>query len=168
MTASKRSERLAMRAIEDEGFGVHDANIIFRANCENIDLVVYGKKEAIYVQVKSSERPASKDCITVDGSPWTEDQLYRDAPIYNKHSDFEARFVVLVDIQIRSTPAFYIVPPDELSKLVRKKSRVFAEKPKRDGTKRSINFRKELPKEELQEWLNAWHLLGEPLSPPQD
>jgi hypothetical protein len=167
MTASKESEIMAKRAIEDVGFDVHDANIIFDANCKNIDLVVYGKEEAIYVQVKSSERPAGKDYIIIDGSPWTEGQLNRNEAIYNKHDHFKAKFVVLVDIANRSTPAFYVVSPDELTKLVRKKGRAFAKKPKRDGNKRSINFRKELSKEELRKWLNAWYLLGEPVRPPR-
>src|SRR6266702_1235293 len=162
MTAPKESERLAKRAIENAGFEVHDANIIFRANCKNIDLVVYGKTEAIYVQVKSSERPAGKDNIIIDGSPWTEDQLYRDAPIYNRHCDYEAKFVVLVDIESRSSPEFYVVEPDRLSQMVRKIGRDFADKPKRDGAKRSIGFRKELPKKDLDPWRSAWHLLGEP------
>ena len=156
MTTPKESEKLAQRAIEVAGFDVHDANVIFRANCKNIDLVVYGKKEAIYVQVKSSERPAGKDSIIIDGSPWTEDQLYRNEPIYNKHCDFEARLIVLVDVTTRSAPAFYVVPPEELSRSVRKIGRAFAKKPKRDGTPRSIHFRKELPKDDLQEWRDAW------------
>ena len=40
MTDSKESEIIAKRAIEDLGFDVHDANIVFRANCPNIDLIV--------------------------------------------------------------------------------------------------------------------------------
>lgn len=66
------------------GFEVHDANIVIRANCPNIDLIVYGKEQAIYVQVKSSERPAGKDQIIIEGSPWTDAQLYRNEAIYNK------------------------------------------------------------------------------------
>jgi hypothetical protein len=163
MAAPKESERLAKRAIEDAGFDVHDANIIFLANCKNIDLVVYGKREAIYVQVKSTERPAGKGNIIVDGSPWTEGQLNGKEPIFNKHCDFEARYIVLVDMTTRSAPEFYVVSPGRLSQLVRRIGRAFAMKPKRDGTPRSIGFRKELPKALLREGLNAWHLLGEPI-----
>ena len=46
----------ARRAIEDQGFVAHDANVLFRANCPNIDLVVFGKDAATYVQVKSSQK----------------------------------------------------------------------------------------------------------------
>jgi Holliday junction resolvase-like predicted endonuclease len=162
MTESAVSEKLARNAIEKAGFEVHDANIVFRANCPNIDLVVYGKEQAIYVQVKSSRNPAGKNCITIDGSPWTDGQLYKDAAIYNKHDDFKAKLVVLVDIEAGGSPEFYVVPPDELERSVRRKGQEFAGKLKRDGTKRSINFRKELPKEDLSRWLSAWHLLGEP------
>ena len=137
------------------GFEVHDANIVFRANCPNIDLIVYGKEQAIYVQVKSSERPAGKDQIIIEGSPWTDAQLYRNEAIYNKKDGFKAKLIALVDIANRSTPAFYVVSPEELTKLVRKKGRSFAKKPKRDGNRRSIHFRKELSKEELRKWLNA-------------
>jgi len=161
------SEKLARNAIEKAGFEVHNANIVFRANCPNIDLVVYGKEQAIYVQVKSSKNPAGKNCITIDGSPWTEGQLYQDGAIYNKHNDFKAKLVVLVDIGASNSPQFYVVPPDELEKAVRRKGREFADKLKKDGTKRSISFRKELPKEDLSTWLSAWHLLGEPRRPPE-
>jgi Holliday junction resolvase-like predicted endonuclease len=156
-------ENLARNAIEEAGFKVHDANILFHANCPNIDLVVYGKEQAIYVQVKSSRKPAGKDGITVDGSPWTEEQLYQNAGIYNKRDGFMARLIVLVDLATGDSPTFYIAPPVELERIARKKGKTFASKLKRDGTKRVIGFRKELSREELKPWLNAWHLLGEPL-----
>jgi Holliday junction resolvase-like predicted endonuclease len=156
-------ETLARNAIEEAGFKVHDANILFHSNCPNIDLVVYGKGQAIYVQVKSSRRPAGKDGITVDGSPWTKQQLYEGATIYNKRNGFVARFIVLVDLSTGDRPAFYVAPPDELEHIARKKGRTFAGKLKKDGTERSIGFRKELSREELKPWLNAWHLLGEPV-----
>ena len=141
---------------------VHDANILFHDNVPSIDLVVYGREQAVYVQVKSSRNPAGKDCITVDGSPWTEEQLHRDAPIYNKHDGFKARFIVLVDLTAGNSPSFYVVQPHELECAAREKARIFASKLKKDGTQRSIGFRKELAKEDLRPWLNAWHLLGEP------
>ena len=167
MTGSAEAEKLARNAMEKAGFEVHDANIVFRSNCPNIDLIVYGKEQAVYVQVKSSKKPAGKNCILIDGSPWTEEQLNGDEAIYNKHDHYKAKFVVLVNLENRSTPAFYVAPPDELTTLVRKKGQAFAKKPKRDGNKRSIHFRKELSKEELRKWLNAWHLLGEPVRPPR-
>jgi Holliday junction resolvase-like predicted endonuclease len=166
MTAPKESEKLAKRAIEDAGFDVHDANILFGANCPNIDLVVYGKQQAVYVQVKSSTNPASKNCVTIDGSSWTEEQLYKNAAIYNKRDGFMAKFIVVVDLATSVSPAFYVAPPDELEYIARKKGRTFASKLKKDGTERSIGFRKELPKEDLGQWLNAWHLLGEPVRQP--
>src|ERR1700709_1774293 len=68
-------ERLAKRAIEDAGYVVHDANILFHKNCPNIGLVVYGPAAALYVQVKASVLPATKGSVTVCGAPWTEGQL---------------------------------------------------------------------------------------------
>jgi len=88
----KKGELEARRWIEDKGFIVHNANVIFRANCPNIDLIVYTKTCARYVQVKFSEKPAGKDCITLDGSPWTQAQLEGTAPIFNKHDSFRANF----------------------------------------------------------------------------
>jgi hypothetical protein len=163
MSISLSSESLAKRAIEDAGFEVHNANIVFRSNCPNIDLIVYGKEKAIYVQVKSSKKPASKDHVTIDGSPWNEAQLYNDGAIYNKHDSFSASFVVIVDLEKPGDPSFYIAPPYELAKLVREKGVKWASTPKRDGSSRSLGFRKELPRENLKQWLNAWELLGEPL-----
>ena len=55
---------------------------------------------------------------------------------------------------------FYIAPPGELEELARKRAREFAALPKRDGTQRSIAFRKELPRQVLKQWRNAWQLLG--------
>ena len=75
---------------------------------------------------------------------------------------------MLVDITTRSAPEFYVVSPDKLSQLVRRIGRKFAKKPKRDGTRRSIGFRKELPKALVQEWQNAWRLLGEPRGRPNE
>ena len=168
MTGSAEAEKLARNAMEKAGFEVLDANIVFRSNCPNIDLIVYGKEQAVYVQVKSSKKPAGKNCILIDGSPWTEDQLYQGAAIYNKHDDFKAKLVVLVvDVGAGHSPQFYVVPPGELEKAVRRIGRRFAGKPKKDGTKRSISFRKELPKEDLSKWLGAWHLLGDPRRPSE-
>jgi hypothetical protein len=49
MKSWQSKEVQARRAIEDQGFVVHDANVLFRANCPNIDLVVFGKNAATYV-----------------------------------------------------------------------------------------------------------------------
>jgi Holliday junction resolvase-like predicted endonuclease len=86
--SGRRGEILARRAIEDHGFTVHNANVIFGANCPNIDLIVFARTNAIYIQVKWSEKPASSDSITIDGSPWTHGQLYKNEPIFNKHDQF--------------------------------------------------------------------------------
>jgi hypothetical protein len=63
----RAKEVQARRAIEDHGFVVHDANIIFRQNCPNIDLVVYAQTCAFYVQVKSSKKPAGANSVIIDG-----------------------------------------------------------------------------------------------------
>src|SRR5512143_3437670 len=138
------AEVRARRAIEDAGYLVHDANVLFRANCPNIDLVVYGKCSATYVQVKATTRAAGKDCIIVDGSPWTEEQLHGHAPIYNKHDGLVASHIVLVDLSNPDTPEFFVATPKRLTELVRKRGRKYAALAKRDGSKRSIRFRKEL------------------------
>lgn len=157
-------ERLARRAIEDRGFIVHDANVLFRANCPNIDLVVFGKTRAIYIQVKSSTKPASKNCVVVDGSPWTEAQLQGNAPLFNKHigeANFKALLVLILARDQSGHMTFYLAPPEELEKLARASGIVFANRPKRDGNRRSIKFRKELPREALEPWRDAWYLLEE-------
>jgi hypothetical protein len=155
-------EKEARCAIEKRGFAVHDANVLFRANCPNIDLVVFGKTKAVYVQVKSSEVPASKDGVVVDGSPWTDAQLNHGAPIFNKHgksSHYEAALVVILDRQKSGETNFYVAPPKALEDLVRERGLAFANLPKKDGSRRSIGFRKELSREALAPWRDAWHLL---------
>src|ERR1019366_675351 len=139
-----------------------DANVLFRANCPNIDLVVFGKKRAVYVQVKSSEHPASKGYVTVHGTPWDDPQLYECRPIYNKHredSHYEATLILVLDKEKGGTMNIYLAPPQELEDLARQRGRDYAKRPKRDGKPRKITFRKELPRELLTPWLNAWHLL---------
>jgi len=161
----KNKETQARRAIEDCGFKVHDANIVFRENCPNIDLIVFSKTGASYVQVKSSENPAGKNCVVIDGSPWNHAQLYEGAPIFNKHNHLQASLIVIVDKLETGETNFYIAPPAALEALVRERSLEFAKRPKRDGTPRKINFRKELPREVLAQWHNAWHLLGDSFLP---
>lgn len=162
MKGCQSKEVEARRAIEDQGFVVHDANVLFRANCPNIDLVVFGKDAATYLQVKSSEKPAGSDTVIIDGSPWTEDQLRNDGRIFNKHDGFEASLIVIVASTKTGETEYFIAPPAELEKLLVPAARGFAGRPKRDGTQRSIGFRKELPRELLKPWLNAWQQLGEP------
>jgi hypothetical protein len=158
-------EHQAQRAIQDAGFEVHNANVLFRANCPNIDLVVYGKTSAIYVQVKSSRKPANKDHIIIDGSPWNEVQLRQGADIFNKHDDgFRASLIVIVD-NSSEIPAYYVAPPKELLDLVLPKAIEFAARPKLDGSVRSIGFRKELPRADLLPYLNGWDRLGERYKP---
>jgi hypothetical protein len=151
----------ARRAIEDRcGYIVQDANILLQANCPNVDLIVFAPAAPIYVQVKSSERPAGKDHVVVEGSPWTEGQLFRDQPIFNRHGDYQATLVMIVDRQKTGTTEFYIAPPAKLEPLLRSKALEHAAKPKRDGSPRAISFRKELPRDLLAPWRNAWHLFG--------
>ena len=149
----KTKEIQARRAIEDRGFTVHDANIVFGENCPNIDLIVYSKRMAQYVQVKSSETPATKDGVVIDGSPWTEAQLYDGAPVFNRRDHFEATFVLIVDKTKTGETNFYIAPPAELEALVRERALEFAKRPKRDNTPRSIKFRQELRRDVLAPWI---------------
>jgi len=160
----RSKEIQARRVIEDHGFVVHDANVIFGVNCPNIDLIVYAQEHAFYVQVKSSSNPAGRDCVIIDGSVWTEEQLYGGGPIFNKHEHFRCSFVVLVDSLKTGETDYYVAPPQPLEDLARSRALELAARPKKDGTKRSINFRKELPRSELLPWHRAWHLLGTPLT----
>jgi hypothetical protein len=50
---------------------------------------------------------------------------------------------------------FYVVRPATLEKLLRPPAKKLANRPKKDGSKRSIKFRKELPRKDL-----AWRLNG--------
>jgi hypothetical protein len=155
----RRAEIDTRRAIEDHcGLIVQDANVILRGNCPNIDLVIFAYDAPVYVQVNSSTRPAGRDCVVVDGSTWTQSQL-DGGPIFNKHDHYKVKFVIIVDQQSTGEKAFYVVPPAELEALLRPRANDFAARPKRDGTRRSIAFRKELPKNLLAPWRNAWHLL---------
>jgi hypothetical protein len=152
----------ARRAIEDRGFVVHDANIIFGMNCHNIDLVVYGQSSACYVQVKASSKPAGADCVVIGGR-WTHKQLYEGAPLFNQYAGLHCRLVVIVDTLKAGETEFYVAPPAELEQLLRSRAISWARHPKRDGTPRSIGFFKELPRPLLEQWRQAWHLLGDPL-----
>jgi Nuclease-related domain len=158
----KHGERLVQRKLEDLGYVVHNANIIFRQNCPNIDLVVYSVSGATYIQVKSSANPAGKGSIIIDGSTWNRQQLDGTEPIYNKKVGLRASFIVLVDLEDDAAPQFYVVPPEKLTELVRPRALEFSERPKRDGSRRSLGFRKELPKELLSAYINRWQYFGEP------
>ena len=116
----------------------------------------------MYRQVKSSQKPSGPDTVIVDGSTWSEDQLRNGGPIFNKHDGFRASLIVIVTTTKTGETEFYIAPPAELEKLLIPRARTFADLPKRDGKQRSIAFRKELPREVLKPWLNAWQQLGEP------
>jgi hypothetical protein len=158
----RAAEIQAKRAIEDHGFAVHDANVLSRENCPNIDLVVFAKATALDVQVKSSQRPAGPNHVIIDGAPWTNEQLYGHAPVFNKHDHhFLCSFVVIVDTLKTGETDFYIAPPKELEKLWRPLAREVAQRPTRDGKLRKP-FRKELPRERLKKWHRAWDRLGEP------
>ena len=158
-------ERLARRAIEDAGYTVHDANVLFQKNCPNIDLVVYGPASALYIQVKASVLPATKGSVTACGAPWTEGQLLGRLPVFNRHpNDMQASYVVIVDVQKDGGVDYFIVPPDELERLVKRVGRKFYKKPKRDGSQRKM-FRKEVPRTVLAQWKNNWAALKKPPPP---
>jgi hypothetical protein len=158
----KEAERVVRNAIENLGYTVHDANVLFDANCPNIDLVVFGKSEVKYVQVKLSSRPATKGGTVVDGSPWTEDQLFKKAPIFNKHGDApQAHLVIIAHKEREGCFTFYVAPPEHLTRAILPVARAFAEKPKLDGKRRKM-FRKEMPLAKLKRYRGAWHQLGEP------
>jgi hypothetical protein len=162
ISKSKQAEIDTRQAIEKNcKLIVHDANIIFQQNCANIDLVVYGKSAARYVQVKCSTKPARPECVVVAGSPWTEGQLFGRDPIFNKKDGHLASHIIIADYRKDGTLEFYIAPPDELEPLLRRRGRKIAAKPKRDGGKRSIGFRKELERDKLEPWRGAWHLLAD-------
>jgi hypothetical protein len=91
-----------------------------------------------------------------------EDQLRNGSPIFNKRDGFRARLIVIVATTKTGETEYYIAPPAELEKLLIPTGRAHADRPKRDGSQRSIAFRKELPREMLKPWLNAWQQLGEP------
>lgn len=124
---------------------------------------MYGRRRATYVQVKSSRKPAGKDCLVLDGSVWNERQLSGAAPIYNKHDGqdaFLATFIMVVDLSPGPDRSrFYIFPPEQVEQLLRRRAQLWAATPKQDGSARSIKFRKELAREELSNWEDAWHLL---------
>jgi hypothetical protein len=162
MPNGKSKEREARRAIEDRGYFVWDANVLFRENCPNIDLVVFGRSLATYIQVKSSSKPSGKDCVLVDGSPWTEEQLYGGAPIFNKHQGhFQASHIAIVETLATGKTEFYIAPPKVLEDIAVEIGRALHKKPKRNGEQRKM-FRKEVPRSRLLPWRNAWKQLGEP------
>jgi hypothetical protein len=164
----KEAERVVRNAIEDLGYTVHDANVLFDANCPNIDLVVFGKSAAKYVQVKLSSKPATKGGTLIDGSPWTEDQLFKKAPVFNKHADApQAHLVVIAHKEREGGFTFYVAPPEHLTRAVLPVARAFAKKPKRDGSRRKM-FRKEIPLVKLARYREAWRYLGEPLGPRGD
>jgi hypothetical protein len=166
--AWRSKEFKARRAIEDAGFVVHDANVLFRENCPNIDLVVFGKSMTTYVQIKSSSNPATKNGVVVDGSPWTTEQMFFGAPIFNRHvHGFKAQVVLVLDAMKTGEVEYYLLPSLELEGLLRPHARQFMAKRKRNGEWRKM-FRKELPREFLGPWTRKWSLLGEPCFPASD
>lgn len=158
-----KSEAQVRRAIEDRtGYKVHDANVVLQANCPNIDLVVYSQSAPKYIQVKSSKKPAGKNSVVVNGTPFKREQLYDGAPIFNTKDSYKAHLIVIV----HQENEYYIAPPNELEKMLRKNGCKLAERPKRDGSQRSLGFRGELRKEELAPYQDAWHLLNDKADDP--
>jgi hypothetical protein len=165
MTPSKDAERRVRNALEAQGFVVHDADVLFGRNCQNIDLVAFSSKFAVYVQVKLSSRPAGKDAVVIHGSPWTSAQLYEGAPVFNEHSEaLQASIVVVVHME-QGEPAFYVARPTDLEDLARPLAQQFYRKPKRNGEQRKM-FRKELRKEVLLSFLNNWTVVSQQIEAP--
>ncbi len=156
----QEAERTAKLAIEQRGFAVLDANVAFRANCPNFDLVVTNRDGPVYVQVRSSKKPSKAGRIILGA--WNQKKL-AGAPLYNKHRGFPAASVVLIVVVWRTGETeFYLAPPEVLDKMHRPSALAFAKKPKLDGTLRNPNFRAEVPKEALAHWRDRWELLGHP------
>jgi hypothetical protein len=132
------------------------------SECNYRNDFTFGELGATYVQVKSSTKPSGKNAILVDDAPWTELQLFRRAPIYNRRRDgFQAGIVLIVASAKTGEQSFYLVPTGELWKIALKVGRRFAKKPKLDGGTRKM-FRKEVPSSMLKKWRDAWFLLGDP------
>lgn len=62
--------------------------------------------------------------------------------------------------RVSAGQGYDIVPPEALERLVRPMALAHAAKPKKGGETRSIAFPKELPREVLKHWNEAWHLLA--------
>lgn len=165
--AVRQAEVEAREAIEERcDLVVHDAKVVLRANCPNIDLVVFAHTAPIYVQITSSEKPASENYVTINEAPWTEGELYHGEPVFNKHPGPKAGLVFISDRVTPDRTDYYIAPPELLERLVRPRAELHAAKQIRDGRWHSIALPKELPRIMLLPWKNAWHLLtGEP--PPE-
>jgi hypothetical protein len=109
--------------------------------------------------------PATKESAVVDGSPWNEDQLFKGAPVFNRHADcLQAHLVVIAHQDRTGDFTFYVVPPKPLLRLMLPIAQAFAKKPKRNGERRKM-FRKEIPLAKLARYREAWRYLGEPLGP---
>lgn len=159
----RQVERTVQRSIEDRGYVVHDANIVFGINCPNIDLIVYNTKRAVYVQVKGSMSSASRDHVVVNGSPWTEGQLWRGEPVFNRVPGFVASVIAILHRTRSGQGHIYLASPETLEQKLVPRAQEWARTPKRNGSVRSLGFRKELPEAMLVEHLEAWGLLGEPI-----
>ena len=150
----------ARRAIEDRcGLVVQDANIVLRADCPNIDLVVFAHEAPVYVQVRVSEEGASKNCVTISNAPWTEEELRPGAPIFNQHDGWQAGLIMILDRVSTDQTDYYFAPPDALERLIRLSATRQPETAKRDRQRRTLALRKDLPKDMLRPWRDAWHLL---------
>ena len=162
----KRAEIEARRAIEDYcGLVVHDANVLLRENSLDIDLIVLAHNAPVYVQVRSSEKPASKDHVTVSVTPWMEGERYHNEPVVDKHKTWKAGLILILDRVTPDQTDYYILQPAELERLARGRAALHAAKPKSDGEPRSMAFRTELPRATLKPWKNAWHLLTGDMPP---
>jgi hypothetical protein len=95
----------------------------------------------------------------------------RTRPIFNKHDHYQADLVdadqVGIEGRMMDLRQRQAVGDHRLAEFLvaigdaRERAQAWAVHPKKDGTPRSIGFRKAVSRQALSKWKNAWHLLGE-------
>src|SRR5262249_50076651 len=148
-----RHLRLTLRKVRSGDYRVN-----FRDGNEMTAYYTDDLEDAVSAAVEMARKRALRA-----GPPGSDEQM-DGAPIFNKHDHLCCSLVVILDTLKTGETHFYIARPKQLEKLLLPLARDFAKRPKRDGTTRSVAFRKELPRELLEQWRGAWHLFGEPVS----
>jgi hypothetical protein len=69
---------------------------------------------------------------------------------FNSHDHYKAKFVVLVERHRDEGTVLYVAQAEALDRMARERALSFMGRPKKDGSQRSIKFRKELPRELLK------------------
>jgi hypothetical protein len=77
----------------------------------------------------------------------------------NKHPGWQAGIIFILDRVTPDLTDYYMAPPGALERLVRPRAELFAAEPELDRQPRSLAFRRQLPREMLKFWKNAWPLL---------